>query len=270
MFIADWIPAEMQNMVLSHELTHALQDQNWDLETYLHGARGDDDATNARQAVVEGSATAAMMQQAAGGMDLGQLPTNSVLNISLPSIAPLMESMISQQFDAYPAFSNAPYFFRKQALFPYIQGMVFVQAGLQRGGWKNLDALFQHPPSTTKEIYSPQTYLNHEGFPKVQLPRPPALEGMTGLHFLAGNSMGELGYDGFLGQLISEQEATSVGKAWVADRYLLYEGTSGNAYALVARTRWANPEQALAFFRDYHTILAKKIPGPHHRKEFQP
>jgi hypothetical protein len=258
MFIADWIPAEMQNMVLSHELTHALQDQAWDLETYLHGARGDDDASNARQAVVEGYATAAMMQQAAGGMDLGQLPSNSVLSISLPSITPLMEAMISQQFDAYPAFSNAPYFFRKQALFPYIQGMGFVQAGLQRGGWKNLDTLFQHPPSTTKEIYSPQTYLNHEGLPKVQLPRPPALEGLTSLHFLAGNSMGELGYNAFLGQLISEQEATSVGRAWVADRYVLYERSGGNDYALVARTRWANPEQALAFFRDYRTILAKK------------
>jgi len=29
MFIADWIPAELQTMTLSHELTHALQDQSW-------------------------------------------------------------------------------------------------------------------------------------------------------------------------------------------------------------------------------------------------
>ena len=67
MFIADWIPAETQTMVLSHELTHALQDQSWDLESYLHGARDDDDATNARQAVVEGYATAAMLQQVGRG-----------------------------------------------------------------------------------------------------------------------------------------------------------------------------------------------------------
>src|SRR5208337_4250546 len=94
MFIADWIPAETQTMVLSHELTHALQDQSWDLETYLRAARDDDDATNARQAVVEGYATAAMMQQAAGGMELGQLP----------SIAPLLEMVVNQQFDEFPAF----------------------------------------------------------------------------------------------------------------------------------------------------------------------
>ena len=30
--------------------------------------------------------------------------------------------------------------------------------------------------------------------------------------------------------------------------------------ALVARTRWSDPEQALAFFRDYYTLLAKKYP----------
>ncbi len=34
MFIADWVPAETQTMVLSHELTHALQDQSWDLESF--------------------------------------------------------------------------------------------------------------------------------------------------------------------------------------------------------------------------------------------
>ena len=67
MFIADWIQADLQPMVLSHELTHALQDQNWDLDSFLHATRGDDDASAARDAVVEGYATAAMMEQAAGG-----------------------------------------------------------------------------------------------------------------------------------------------------------------------------------------------------------
>ena len=73
MFIADWVPPELQAMTLSHELTHALQDQNWDLESYLHAARDDDDATAARQAVVEGYATAAMMQQATGGAESGAI-----------------------------------------------------------------------------------------------------------------------------------------------------------------------------------------------------
>jgi hypothetical protein len=250
MFIADWIPAETQTMVLSHELTHALQDQSWDLESFLHRARDDDDATNARQAVVEGYATAAMLQQVAGGADLGQLP----------SIAPLMELVIHQQFEEFPAFSQAPYFFRMQALFPYVQGMGFIQGGLQLGGWKDLKSLFEHPPKSTKQIFEPQTYFHHQAFPKVALAHPPALEGVAGLRFLTGNAMGELGYYCLLGQLISEDEAKTLGPSWLADRYLLYERSGGNDYTLVARTRWTGPEASLAFFRDYHTILAHKYP----------
>jgi hypothetical protein len=248
MFIADWTPQESQSMVLSHELTHALQDQNWDLESYLHGARDNDDASAARQAVVEGYATAAMMQQAAGGLDLGQLP----------SIGPLIEQLIPQQFAEFPAFSNAPQFFRTEALFPYLQGMGFIQAGLQQGGWKDLNGLLsEHPPETTKEIYEPQIYYNHQALPQVELSRPPALNGV-GLRFLTANSLGELGYYAMIQQLISEDEAKALGPAWMADRYLLYEHSGGDEYTLVARTQWATAAQAQAFFRDYRTILANK------------
>jgi ABC-type transporter MlaC component len=248
MYIADWVPPELQGMTLSHELTHALQDQNWDLDSYLHGAREDDDASAARQAVVEGYATAAMMQQATGGADPGELQL----------LAPLLEALTSSQVGGSAELSNAPYFFRAQLLFPYIQGMSFIQAGLQHGGWKGLDVLFEHPPESTQEIAEPEVYFNHQVFPKVELTRPPALELAGGLRFLTENSMGELGYSALLGQLISEDEAKALGPAWLADRYLLYERSGGNDYTLVARARWTSPEQAQAFFRDYHSILANK------------
>jgi hypothetical protein len=248
MFIADWVAPEMQSMTLSHELTHALQDQNYDLDSYMRGARDNDDASAARQAVVEGYATAAMFQHATGGLDLGQVP----------DLAPLMSALIPQMDEASPELSQAPYFFRVQLLFPYIQGMGFIQAGLQRGGWKDVNALFARPPESTKEIFEPEVYFNHQTLAKVELTRPPALELAAGLRFLTENSLGELGYYALLGQLISEDEAKTLSPAWLADRYLLYEQPGGNEYTLVARTRWASPEQAQAFFRDYHTILANK------------
>jgi hypothetical protein len=249
MFIADWIPAETQTMVLSHELTHALQDQSYDLESFLHAARQNDDASSARQALVEGYATAAMMQQVTGPMDLGQLP----------SLAPLLEMVTHQQFEEYPAFTNAPYFFRIAALFPYVQGMGFAQAGLQRGGWKDLNTVFEHPPEVTKQIFEPQTYFNRQSFPPIPLAHPAALDG-AGLRFLAQNTLGELGYYAVLGQLVSEEEAKTLSPAWLADRYLLYERAGGDDDVLVARTRWTSAEKSLAFFRDYHSILAHKYP----------
>jgi hypothetical protein len=248
MFIADWVPADIQTMTLSHELTHALQDQSWDLDSYMHGVRDDDDATAARQAVVEGYATAAMLQQSIGGVDLGQIP----------SLAPLMQQLIPQQIDSSPELSHAPHFFRTEALFPYVQGMGFIQAGLQRGNWKSLNVMFEHPPEATKQIFDPEAYFNHQASPKIALAHPPALEGAAGLRFLTENTLGELGYYALLGQLISEDEAAALSPAWLGDRYLLYERSGVNDYTLVARTRWTSPETARTFFHDYYTILAHK------------
>ena len=40
MYMARLDPADMQQMVLAHELTHALQDQNFNLERYMHAVKG--------------------------------------------------------------------------------------------------------------------------------------------------------------------------------------------------------------------------------------
>jgi hypothetical protein len=250
MFIADWIPPEIQIPALAHELTHALQDQSWDLEKFMRAARANDDATNARQALVEGYATAAMFEQMTGSVQLADLP----------SIEPLLETSIQQTFEEFPTFASAPHFFRVQALFPYLQGTDFIQHGLKRGGWKSLNATFDHPPDSTKQIFQPGVYFDHQTLPTLTVARPAAIVGATGLRFLTENVMGQLGYYSLLGQLISGDEAKSLGPGWMADRYLLYEYTGGTDYTLVSRTRWTSSETALAFFRDYHTILAHKYP----------
>jgi hypothetical protein len=193
---------------------------------------------------------AAMMQHLVGPVALA----------SLPSLEPMMAGIIHQRLEEFPAFSSAPFFFRMQALFPYVQGMGFMQRGLQRDGWKELNSLFAHPPTTTKAIFEPSLYFDERPLPTISLPRPAALGKTDGLRVLTENTMGELGYYSLLGQFISEEEAKTVATGWLADRYILYEGPGANRFALVARARWASPEASLAFFRDYHTILAHKYP----------
>ena len=61
-YIADWIPLDEQRMVMSHELTHALEDQYFEVEPWVRAARPNDDAEMARDAVLEGSAMAAMLE----------------------------------------------------------------------------------------------------------------------------------------------------------------------------------------------------------------
>jgi Putative metallopeptidase family (DUF6782) len=249
MYLADWIPADTQQMVLAHELTHALQDQNFNLERYMHAVKSDDDAEATRQAVVEGYATAAMFQRMLGSTSLAVLPSFDTL------IGPL----INQQMAEFPVFSKAPFFFRLEALFPYIQGAGFIEKGLKKEGeWKNLNALFTSPPTSTKAIYQPDVYFSHIPLPRVQLPAPTLLDAVPGLSRLDENTLGELGFNALLGQFLSEERAKAASADWLADRYILYEDRAKQSYALVARARWANPEVALTFFRDYHTVLLQK------------
>jgi hypothetical protein len=250
MCIADWVGADMQGLVLAHELTHALQDQNFDMDKFIHADRGDDDVTNARQAVVEGYATAAMMQRTLGDTDIS----------GLPSLAALMENVVHLQMEQFPAFSSAPYFFRFQALFPYTSGLGFMQAGLKQGGWKSLNQVFANPPATTKEIFEPQFYFEHRTLPQIALRAPEALSMVPHLEKLDENIMGQMGYYSLLGQFLSEEETRSVSSGWLADRYILYEDTGSHHYTLVGRTRWSAPEKAVAFCRDYRTILARNYP----------
>jgi hypothetical protein len=251
MCIADWVSADMQGIVLAHELTHALQDQNFDLDKFVHADRGNDDAANARQAVVEGYATAAMMQRMLGDVDLA----------AMPSLAPLLESVVHQQLGEFPAFSSAPYFFRFQALFPYTEGMGFMQAGLKHGGWKALKQVFVNPPTTTKEIFEPEWYFEHKPLPAIALPPPEALANVPHLEKLDENTMGQMGYYSLLGQFVSEAETKSVSSEWLADRYILYEDAGAHRYALVGRTLWSSPEAAAEFCNDYHSILSRKYPA---------
>ena len=59
-YLADWIELEGQKPVMAHELTHALQDQHFNLKRFEKWPKGDSDAELAAHALIEGDATLAM------------------------------------------------------------------------------------------------------------------------------------------------------------------------------------------------------------------
>src|SRR4029077_6819922 len=60
-FIADWTEPAEQRVIMAHELTHALQDQYFHVEKWEDEVKLNDDAQLARESVLEGSATIAMV-----------------------------------------------------------------------------------------------------------------------------------------------------------------------------------------------------------------
>jgi hypothetical protein len=178
---------------------------------------------------------------------------------------------IRQQMAEFPVFSKAPFFFKLEALFPYIQGASFIVNGLRQADWKTLDELFTSPPSSTKALYQPDVYFKHAELPEVRLPDNAPLDSDPGIKPLDENILGELGCNELLGQFLDEETATADCAGWAGDRYIVYEGPSAESNPLIARTHWASAEAALTFFRDYHKILTRKYkeftPDPHSDSE---
>jgi hypothetical protein len=134
-YIADWIPLADQKMVMAHELTHALEDQHFQIETWVKAARPNDDGELAREAVLEGSAMAAMI-------DYLLKETGRSLK-DLPDIDP---GMLVGDMGATPALKKAPPFLKDALVFPYFAGLTFSADLLKGSGWNGLPIVFSNPP----------------------------------------------------------------------------------------------------------------------------
>src|SRR5688572_28609093 len=85
-----------------------------------------------------------------------------------------------------------PRFLREVLLFPYTEGLEFVRALYNRGGFSEVDRAYRDPPASTEQILHPSRYLDTRDDPvAVALPDVARTLG-TGWDELAGGGVGEL------------------------------------------------------------------------------
>jgi hypothetical protein len=101
-YLADWIELEGQKPVMAHELTHALQDQHFNLQRFEKWPKGDSDAELAAHALIEGDATLAMTLYMAKN----------------PLIALAFVRSLGSQAASSDQFKQAPRALRESLLFP--------------------------------------------------------------------------------------------------------------------------------------------------------
>ena len=247
-YIANWIPLNDQRMVMAHELTHALQDQHFKIETWLKAARPNDDAELAREAFLEGSATAAMIDYLLQGT--GKSVTE------MPEFDP---SILTGDLGNTPSLQKAPPFIKDTLVFPYFSGMTFTAAALKPGGWSSLGKVFSNPPASTQQIMHPNLYKSGHVPQRVTLP---SVEKQLGKDWkkLDDNLLGEFGWLEVLKQFLDEPRAKPLAAAWEGDRYQLFENQSSKRLLLVTRLHLASAEQTARFFGQYSELLEKKHP----------
>jgi hypothetical protein len=249
-YIADWIPADEQRSVMSHELTHALEDQSFHVEPWIKAARPNDDAELARDAVSEGSALAAMLDYALRDQKIGVR--------DLPDISLILRSGALSEMDKDPKLQNAPVYIRDELIFPYLAGSSFSQEFLKtHKGWSDLKLLFENPPASTQQILHPDLYLKGVKPEKVTLPDWKGIV-PADWKLLEENVLGEFGLEEVLKQFLGQDPADRLSPAWAGDRYAVFEDPKTHETPLIFRLDLDNPEDAARFFGQYSEALELK------------
>jgi len=248
-YIADWIPLDDQRMVMAHELTHALQDQHFQIEAWEKAARPNDDAELAREAVLEGSAMAAMIDYQLKGT-----------GHSVEDLPPIDPSVFAGDMSKSPKLEEAPQFLKDSMIFPYFAGLTFSTAILKPAGWGGLSAVFTKPPISTQQIMHPALYRTGRVPEQVTIPSLTKLLGEDWVK-IDENVMGEFGWKEILKQFLGEERATPLAATWGGDRYALYEQKQSKRLILVARLYLNSEEHAGQFFGQYSEALGKKYGG---------
>ena len=143
-------------VTLVHELTHALQDQAFDLrrledledaEAAAFRALVEGDALRVESAyvseVLDDDERAAYQREHDGEVEASEAATSEV-----------------------PAFLTASF------AAPYLLGGPFVTMLVNRGGNAAVDAALQEPPTTEEHLFDPASHLAEEGAAEVELDRP--------------------------------------------------------------------------------------------------
>src|SRR5215472_2847381 len=179
--LLDWVALDMQKPVMAHELTHALQDQSFDLEKMTKKdeeieKRGPeepkaliqiDEESTARTAVMEGQAMIVFADYVLNSMDADSsctdpekcpIPTKRSVT-DFPKFVDLMLSQMDKE-KGDSLLDNAPLLLREELIFPYSRGMKFIAHLLSSGG-KQLafTKVMARPPRTSREILQPEEYL---------------------------------------------------------------------------------------------------------------
>ena len=233
-----------QNIILIHELAHALADQHVDLGKFLRKGKSDDSAL-ARMAVMEGQATWLMYESMVQRM--GQ---------SLRSAPSLVEAM-SRGSDAltsqYPVLSSAPLYIRQSLLFPYMRGMRFQHAVIQKYGQDGFTKVFRDPPAGSHHILHPELYFSGGKPVAPDLPKV-AGEWKT----LAEGSVGEFDHAILLEQYGGKPLAEELAPMWRGGAMQLLERKAEARVVLVYASEWADEAAAKRMFDAYRQVLKGK------------
>jgi hypothetical protein len=224
-------------VTLVHELTHALQDQHFDLGKLLGDAEDDGEAI-ARRALGEGDAVRIeddyvdkeltdADRDAYDAEHQGEVDTSEVGTADVPDF-------IEATFQA-----------------PYALGSPFVAMVLNHGGNAGVDDAFRNPPSTEEHLFDPASFLAHEK-------STPTKVGIDDDDITDSGTFGSPSWFLVLAQRIDPQQALDAALGWDGDSYARFERDGRTCLRTVFRGDTEADEAEMGAAID---AWAAKVPG---------
>ena len=234
-YLADWIELEGQKPVMAHELTHALQDQHFNLRRFEKWPKGDADAELAAHALVEGDATLAM----------------TIYMAKNPLVALAFIRSLGADSTSSEQFKQAPRALRESLVFPYEQGSEWATQLYKHGGWAMVSEAFTKLPQSSEQILHVEKYFAYEAPVKVVLPDLKSVLGQ-GWKRIDYDVNGEWTYYLILDQFLNAAaDSKRAAAGWAGDRYEVYEGRRPGDVCVAQMTVWDTENDAKEFFDAY-------------------
>jgi hypothetical protein len=276
MNLVDWIEPDMQKAVMAHELTHALQDQSYDLEKIskheeeiekrglqnLKELLDNDEKSSSRSAVLEGQGMIVLL-------DYKLAPMGKSVE-EAPQIVELMQGVMEKEKNS-PVFDSAPLLLQEELIFPYRQGTTFIKELLLAGGKKlAYSGVLNRMPETTREIMEPKEYLAGRRVPPLYLPDLGFLK--KDYEPYDAGAVGEFDVFVLLKIYATESQAKYLSPEWRGGAYYA-AGRKGQKPAdknstahvgLYYISKWASAGAAEEFARIYASALPQRYSGLKH------
>ncbi len=249
--------ASQISVVTIHELDHALGGQHFRLKEIFAEASHDwsTDRTMAAQALVEGDATFVMIDHQS------KTPASQAGEFTYIDGAERMAKMIGMMA-AFPVplpgmgdFSEAPLYFQKSLMFPYLNGAELVSTlRHQTDNWAAVDTAYGMLPTTTEQILHPETYLYAARVPRSadfsQVPKS-----LGPWRWVADDTGGE-----FLLRIVLEQHGVvgfaEAAEGWDGDRIRVYRKGESGELAFVWVLYWDTKGDA----EEFHQAVKTSFP----------
>ncbi len=205
--------------ILSHEYTHSLQDQYFDLNKVRPKHLQDNDRSQAITSLIEGDA---VLEQ-------------SLFAQQYMSAADLLSLMGSSSAHPNPVLDKAPAYIRDGLIFPYEKGEQFVLTLYQNGGYAAVNKAFTDPPTTTAQILHPEKYLANPRETALPVNLPPLTSTLgSGWTQQSSDTLGEFDLNSILTTNGVARPAATAG--WGGARYALY--ANGASVVMLMESRW--------------------------------